>query len=181
MKWRYTILISGGLCCSVWGFIYRPFPMPGDDPALDLVLYHTPNFYGWIVRWYYAAPAVALIVGGLFLITIWRVWFENVGSNLTALKLLPPWPLSPDKDAGPGIVVGEVHHPVKPRRNQQSIMAHYPGAGTLHRSGHFRGRGFRQDLGLHAPVRPANLVLAGGQSPAPGGRPGAGSQRRLLP
>ncbi len=114
MKMRYPILISGGLCCSVWGFIYRPFPLPGNDPVLDLVLYHTPNFYGWIVRWYYAAPAVALVVGGLFLITIWRVWFENVGSNLTALKLLPPWPLSPDKDAGPGIVVGEVHHPVKP-------------------------------------------------------------------
>ena len=56
MKMRYPILISGGLCCSVWGFIYRPFPMPGDDPALDLVLYHTPNFYGWIVRWYYGRP-----------------------------------------------------------------------------------------------------------------------------
>ena len=113
MKMRYPILISGGLCCSAWGFIYRTFPMPGEDPVLDLVLYHTPNFYGWIVRWYYAAPAVALIVGGLVLISVWRVWFENVGSNLTALKLLPPWPLSPDKDAGPGIVVGEVHHPVK--------------------------------------------------------------------
>ena len=113
MKWRYPILISGGLCCSAWGFLYRPFPMPGDDPVLDLVLYHTPSFYGWMVRWYYAAPAVAVIVGGLFLITVWRVWFENVGGNLTALKLLPPWPLSADKDAGPGIVVGEVHHPVK--------------------------------------------------------------------
>ena len=113
MKMRYPILISGGLCCSVWGFIYRPFPLPGNDPVLDLVLYHTPNFYGWIVRWYYAAPAVALIVGGLVLISVWRVWFETWGSNLTAFKLLPPWPLSPDKDAGPGIVVGEVHHPVK--------------------------------------------------------------------
>ena len=38
--------------------------------------------------------------------------FEG-GRSLTALKLLPPWPLSADKDAGPGIVVGEVHHPVK--------------------------------------------------------------------
>ena len=50
MKMRYPILIIGGLCCSAWGFIYRPFPMPGDDPVLDLVLYHTPNFYGWIVH-----------------------------------------------------------------------------------------------------------------------------------
>ena len=49
MKMRYPILVSGGLCCSVWGFLYRPFPMPGDDPMLDLVLYHTPNFYAWIV------------------------------------------------------------------------------------------------------------------------------------
>ena len=80
---------------------------------LDLVLYHTPHFYGWIVRWYYAAPAAAVLVCGLFLISVWRVWFEDMGGNLTALKLLPPWPLSADKDAGPGIVVGEVHHPVK--------------------------------------------------------------------
>ena len=50
MKWRYPILIFGGLCCSAWGFLYRPFPLPGDDPMLDLVLYHTPNFYAWIVR-----------------------------------------------------------------------------------------------------------------------------------
>ena len=32
---------------------------------LDLVLYHTPNFYTWIVWWYYLAPAAAVIVGGL--------------------------------------------------------------------------------------------------------------------
>ena len=113
MKPRYPILIIGGLGCSAWGFLYRPFPLPGDDPMLDLVLYHTSNFYTWIVWWYYIAPAAAVIVGGLFLITVWRVWFENVGGNLTALKLLPPWPLSADKNAAPGIVVGEVHHPVK--------------------------------------------------------------------
>ena len=71
--------------------------MPGDDPMLHLVLYHTPNFYTWIVRWYYMAPAAAVIVGGLFLISLWRVWFENVGGNLTAIKLLPPWPLSAGK------------------------------------------------------------------------------------
>ena len=113
MKMRYPVLIFGGLCCSAWGFLYRPFPLPGKDSVLDLVLYHTPNFYIWIVRWYYAAPAVTVIVGGLLLITVWRGWFEDIGSNLTAIKLLPTWPLSPDKDAGPRIVVGEVHHPVK--------------------------------------------------------------------
>ena len=50
MKTCYPILIFGGLCCSAWGFLYRPFPLPGDDPILHLVLYHTPNFYAWIVR-----------------------------------------------------------------------------------------------------------------------------------
>ena len=113
MKMRYPILIFGGLGCSAWGFIYRPFPMPGDDPMLDLVLYHTPNFYTWIVWWYYLAPAAAVIVGGLVLISVWRVWFSSWGVGIPNIGMLPQWPLSPDKDAGPAIVVGEVHHPVK--------------------------------------------------------------------
>ena len=46
MKPRYSFLIIGGLGCSAWGFIYRPFPLPGEDS----VLYHIPNFYGWIVH-----------------------------------------------------------------------------------------------------------------------------------
>ena len=49
MKGRFAILIFAGLCCSAWGFLYRPLPLPGDDPMLDLVLYHTSNFYAWIV------------------------------------------------------------------------------------------------------------------------------------
>ena len=43
MKPCYSFLIIGGLGCSAWGFLYRPFPLPGDDPMLDLVLYHTPT------------------------------------------------------------------------------------------------------------------------------------------
>ena len=113
MKWRYPVLIFGGFCCSAWGFIYRPFPMPGEEPLLDLLLYHTPNFYIWVVRWYYVAPAVAVVVGGLIINTVYHVWFEKVEDHLPSYKVLPDWPLSPKKDAGPGIVVGEVHHPVK--------------------------------------------------------------------
>ena len=113
MKMRYLILIIGGLSCSAWFFIYRPFPMPGDDPMLDLVLYHTPNFYTVIVWWYYLAPAAAVIVGGLILISVWRVWFSSWGVGIPNIGMLPQWPLSPDKDTGPAIVVGEVHHPVK--------------------------------------------------------------------
>ena len=87
--------------------------MPGDYPMLDLVLYHTPNFYTWIVWWYYLAPAAAVIVGGLVLISVWRVWFSSWGLGIPNIGMLPLWPLSPDKDADPGSVVGEVHHPVK--------------------------------------------------------------------
>ena len=46
MRIRYPILIFSGLACSAWGFLYRPFAMPGEDS----LLYHTSNFYGWIVR-----------------------------------------------------------------------------------------------------------------------------------
>ena len=113
MKPRYSFLIIGGLGCSAWGFLYRPFPLPGDDPMLDLVLYHTPNFYTWIVWWYYLAPAAAVIVGGLVLISVWRVWFSSWRIGLPNIQMLPNWPLKPDKDTGPGIVIGEVHHPVK--------------------------------------------------------------------
>ena len=73
LKWRYPVLIFGGICCSAWGFIYRPFPMPGEEPLLDLLLYHTPNFYIWVVRWYYVAPAVAVVVGWLIVSTIYHV------------------------------------------------------------------------------------------------------------
>ena len=113
MKPRYSFLIIGGLGCSAWGFLYRPFPLPTEDPMLDLVLYHTPNFYTWIVWWYYLAPAAAVIVGGLVLISVWRVWFSSWRIGLPNIQILPNWPLKPDKDTGPSIVVGEVHHPVK--------------------------------------------------------------------
>ena len=113
MKWRYPVLIFGGVCCSAWGFIYRPFPMPGEEPLLDLLLYHTPNFYIWVVRWYYVAPAVAVVVGGLIINTVYHVWFEEMEDHLPSYKVLPDGPLSPKNDTGPGIVVGEVHHQAK--------------------------------------------------------------------
>ena len=98
MKPRYSFLIIGGLGCSAWGFLYRPFPLPGDDPMLDLVLYHTPNFYTWIVWWYYLAPAAAVIVGGLVLISVWRVWFSILGASAfrTLADASNLWPLNPD-------------------------------------------------------------------------------------
>ena len=153
MKWRYPILISAGLCCSACGFLYRPFPLPGDDPMLDLVLYHTPNFYTWIVWWYYLAPAAAVIVGGLLLISVWRVWFSSWGVGMPNIGMLPQWPLSPDKDAGPAIVVGEVHHPVKAVESRNPKWLTIPERGLYTGVAIFGAVGVRQNLGLHAPIR----------------------------
>ena len=109
-----VILVFAGLGYAVWHFLRRPFPALGENPLLDLMNYHTPTFYGWVMLWYYAAPFVTVMLAGLFAVSIWKVWFESRGRDFTAFGRLPTWPLSPDQKA-PGIVIGEVHHPVEAR------------------------------------------------------------------
>ena len=31
-------------------------PALDENPLLDLMNYHTPTFYGWVMLWYYASP-----------------------------------------------------------------------------------------------------------------------------
>ena len=109
-----VIFIFAGLWYAVWHFVRRPFPALGENPLLDLMDYHTPTFYGWVMLWYYAAPFVTVMLAGLFVMTIWKVWFESRGRDFATFGRLPTWPLSPDQKA-PGIVIGEVHHPVEAR------------------------------------------------------------------
>ena len=109
-----VIFIFAGLWVAVWHFVRRPFPALGENPLLDLMDYHTPTFYGWVMLWYYAAPFVTVMLAGLFVMTIWKVWFESRGRDFATFGRLPTWPLSPDQKA-PGIVIGEVHHPVEAR------------------------------------------------------------------
>ena len=110
-----VIFIFAGLWYAVWHFVRRPFPALGENPLLDLMDYHTPTFYGWVMLWYYAAPFVTVMLAGLFVMTIWKVWFESRGGrDFATFGRLPTWPLSPDQKA-PGIVIGEVHHPVEAR------------------------------------------------------------------
>ena len=110
-----VILFFAGLWYAVWHFVRRPFPALGKNPLLDLMDYHTPTFYGWVMLWYYAAPFVTVMLAGLFVMTIWKVWFESRGGrDFATFGRLPTWPLSPDQKA-PGIVIGEVHHPVEAR------------------------------------------------------------------
>ena len=108
------ILFLVGSGASVWTFLYRPFPVLEADPLLDLVEYHTPRFYEWMMLWYYLFPGVAVVLTGSIAVSVWQVWFESRNRDLIALGKLPAWPLDPEQD-GPGIVVGEVHHPVEAR------------------------------------------------------------------
>ena len=109
-----VVFIFAGLWYAVWHFVRRPFPALGENPLLDLMDYHTPTFYGWVMAWYYAAPFVTVMLAGLFVMTIWKVWFESRGRDFSAFGGLPTWPLSPDQKT-PEIVIGEVHHPVEAR------------------------------------------------------------------
>ena len=118
MKWRrfipHTFLFFAGLGYAVWSFVRRPFPMLDENPLLDLVDYHTPTFYGWVMLWYYASPFVAVMLAGLILMSVWKVWLEGHGRDFATFGGLPVWPLSPRQKA-PAIVIGEVHHPVEAR------------------------------------------------------------------
>ena len=109
-----VILFFAGLWYAVWRFVRRPFPALDENPLLDLLNYHTPTFYEWVMLWYYAAPFVTVMLAGLFVMSIWKVWFESRGRDFATFGGLPTWPLSPDQKT-PGIVIGEVHHPVEAR------------------------------------------------------------------
>ena len=118
MKWRrfipHTFLFFAGLGYAVWSFVRLPFPMLDENPLLDLVDYHTPNFYGWVMLWYYASPFVTVMLAGLLILSVWKVWLEGRGRDFATFGGLPAWPISPRQKA-PAIVVGEVHHPVEAR------------------------------------------------------------------
>ena len=114
MKWRHVILFVAGAGYACWGFIHRPFPLLGEDPTLDLVAAYSPRFYHWIQVWYYVTPGLAVLMGGLVLLAVWRVWFASRSRGAARPGRLPDWPLRPT-DEGPGIVIGEVHHPVEVR------------------------------------------------------------------
>ena len=118
MKWRrfipHTFLFFAGLGYAAWSFVRRPFPLLDENPLLDLVDYHTPNFYGWVMLWYYASPFAAAVLAGLMLLSVWKVWLEGRGRDFAPFGGLPTWPLNP-KQKAPAIVIGEVHHPVEAR------------------------------------------------------------------
>ena len=109
-----VLFFFAGLWYAVWSFVRRPFPSLDENPLLALVNYHTPNFFDWLVLWYYVSPFVAVMLCGVISVTVWKVWLEGRRRDFAPFAKLPPWPLSADQKA-PAIVIGEVHHPVEAR------------------------------------------------------------------
>ena len=118
MKWQrfvpHILLLIGGLGVTGWNYLKRPFPPLDTNPLLDLVHYYTPNFYASIRAWYYVSPFVVVMLSGLFLLSVWKVWLEGRRRDFAPFGTLPPWPLDPRQPI-PSIVIGEVHHPVEAR------------------------------------------------------------------
>ena len=105
-----AFLVIGGIsaaCAWTW-----PGVFPEADPVAVLVRDHTPNVYAAVVAWYDVAPGVAVFIAGQFLISPSRIWCARMGVSLGLRSRLHAWPLSPTA-TGSGIVVGEVHHPVR--------------------------------------------------------------------
>ena len=109
-----VLFFFAGLWYAVWSFVRRPFPSLDEHPILALVQYHTPDFFSFMVLWYYLSPFVAVMLCGLISVTVWKVWLEGRRRDFAPFAKLPPWPLSADQKA-PAIVIGEVHHPVEAR------------------------------------------------------------------
>ena len=109
-----VLFFFAGLWYAVWSFVRRPFPSLDEHPILALVQYHTPDFFSFMVLWYYLSPFVAVMLCGLISLTVWKVWLEGRRRDFAPFAKLPPWPLDP-KQKAPAIVIGEVHHPVEAR------------------------------------------------------------------
>ena len=108
------LFFFGGVWYAVWSFVRRPFPSLDEHPILALVQFHTPDFFSFMVLWYYLSPFVAVMLCGVISVTVWKVWLEGRRRDFAPFAKLPPWPLDP-KQKAPAIVIGEVHHPIEAR------------------------------------------------------------------
>ena len=110
------------------GHAFRaPFPGMGGNPVLDLIAYHDPGLHTVIRVWYYAAPAVAVVLAGSVCLSVWKVWLQPPARG-GGRGRLPAWPASPEDDA-PSLVIGELHHPVVPRESERPSWLVIPEKG----------------------------------------------------
>ena len=108
-------------------WLYMPFPFPHTNPPLDLIRASSPWLFVLVHGWWYVAPGLLVVGVGRMSVAVWRVWGVRRGTR-SASGRLPPWPLTPD-DTEPGIVVGEVHHPIEPREGAHPTWLTVPARG----------------------------------------------------
>jgi len=123
-----TLVIIGAIVGAVGAQALKaPFPAPGANPYLDLVALHDPGLHALVRVWYYAWPAVAVVLAGSIVLSVWRVWFQPL-VRIGRRGRLPDWPTSPEDDA-PSLVVGELHHPTVPRESDRPAWLVIPEKG----------------------------------------------------
>ncbi len=98
------VLVGLASAAAIAHALRAPFPASGGNPVLDLIAYHDPALYAVIRVWYYAAPAVAVVLAGSLGLSVWRVWLQARARGGGRGKL-PAWPASPN-DAAPSLVIG---------------------------------------------------------------------------
>ena len=123
-----TLAIIGTALGAGAGHAFRaPFPGMGGNPVLDLIAYHDPGLHTVIRVWYYAVPAVVVVLAGSVCLSVWRVWLQPPARG-GGRGGLPAWPTSPN-DAAPSLVIGELHHPVVPRESERPSWLVIPETG----------------------------------------------------
>ena len=128
---QHTALLLFAFTVAWLHYYYQPFTQHSEDPLLVLIAVHDPGFYTAITVWYYLAPGVAVLLAGLLLLSVYRVWIAKDGPQ-AARGALPSWPLSPDDDTL-RVVIGETHHPVQAKESNR------PGWLTIPEKGLFTG------------------------------------------
>ena len=183
MRWRHMVLVLAGAAAVIWRTRYDPFPLPGDNPVLDLIAYHDPTLHAVIEAWHYGAPGASVLLAGLVSLSVWRVWFEPQPGGGQTRGELPEWPIS-SEDEAPSVVVGEVHHPVEATGDHAGpSWLVIPERGLYTGVLIFGAVGSGQDLSLHAPLC-STQILSWQAGPIPSAVPAGlsiGSQRRFLP
>ena len=125
----HALLLLCGYAAAWVHYYYRPLPLPGHNPVLDLVHFHDPLFYALLTAWHYLAPGVAILLTGLLLRSIYRVWIATDGPQAETGQL-PSWPLTPADD-NLAVVIGETHHPVHPKESSNPDWLTIPEKGLF--------------------------------------------------
>ena len=127
MRTGTLVIIAAAVGAAGAQVLDAPFPPVGGNPYLDLITSHDPRLHALLRAWYYAWPAVAVVLAGSMCRSVWRVWLQPL-FRIGRRGRLPAWPTSPTDDA-PSLVVGELHHPTVLRESGQPSWLVIPEKG----------------------------------------------------